>query len=139
ERNQRTLSRASVRGFTLLEIIVVVTIIAILATLIAPRILGNVDKAKIAKAKSEVNSIHQQVSIRLLDMGALTRVPDDFSLEKLTEGTDAVLKKGQLIDPWGHPYILRVPGAEGAPFDIVSYGADGTENGEGYNTDIVSE
>lgn len=131
---KRITRRMARRGFTLLEIIVVVTIIALLATLVAPRLLGNVDRAKVGSAKNGVAQIHQQVSIYLLDNN-LTRVPPDFSLEQLVDSQ--LLGTRDLIDPWGNPYVIRVPGEVNPDFDIISYGADGQPGGEGYDEDIV--
>ena len=112
-----------------------VTIIALLATLVAPRLLGNIDKAKVGAAKSGVAQIAQQVGLYLADNG-LSRVPSDFDLEVLVD--TQVLRDRDLIDPWDNPYVLRVPGVENPDFDIVSYGADGEVGGEGYDADIVN-
>lgn len=131
----QTIRRQARRGFTLLEIIVVVTIIALLATLVAPRLLGNVDRAKVGAARNGVAQIAQQVSIYLVDNG-MSRVPNDFSLEQLVDAQ--LLRARDLVDPWGNPYVIIVPGIENPDFDIVSYGADGQPGGEGYDADIVN-
>lgn len=123
------------RGFTLLEIIVVVTIIALLATLVAPRLLGNVDRARAGSAQNGVAQIAQQVSLYALDQG-WSRVPQDFDLQLLVDAN--LLRSRDLIDPWGNPYMIRVPGTENPDFDIVSYGANGEPGGEGYDADIVN-
>jgi len=125
------------RAFTLLEIIVVVTIIALLATLVAPRLLGNIGKAKTKKATADVASLSQQVSLWMADNG-YSRLPDDFDLTVLTTGEDAVLAAKYIVDPWGNPYILLNPGDENPDFDVVSYGADGEPGGEGEDEDIVN-
>lgn len=124
-------------GFTLLEIVVVVTIIALLAALVAPRLLDNVGRAKDRIAQSEVASIAQQVNLYLLDNG-FSSVPNDFSLELLTEGDKPYLRDKDLMDPWGNPYVIVVPGDVNPDFDIVSYGADGMKDGEGDNADITN-
>lgn len=131
----RTSRRLARRGFTLLEIIVVVTIIALLATLVAPRLLGNIDRAKVGAARNGVAQIAQQVSIYLADNG-MSRVPNDFSLEMLVEAQ--MLRARDLIDPWDNPYVIRVPGEANPDFDVISYGADGQPGGEGYDEDIVN-
>lgn len=125
------------RAFTLMEIIVVVTIIALLATLIAPRLLKNIGKSKQKVAQSEVASIAQQVQLWMLDNGQ-SRLRDDFELEQLTEGDDPSLRAKDLIDPWENNYVLINPGEENLDFDIVSYGADGQSGGEGEDADIVN-
>lgn len=136
-RRDRTTARGMRRGFTLMEVIVVVTIIALLAALVAPRLLQNVGKAKNSAAQSEVNSIAQQVNTYLLDIG-MTRPSDDFDLEALLltpedggpAGGPYLQKRDDLIDPWGNPYIIRIPGDVNYDFDIVSMGEDGELNTE---------
>lgn len=134
-RNVRRIVR---RGFTLLEIIVVVTIIALLATIVAPKLLKNIGKGKVGVAQSEVASIAQQLNLYLLDNG-LSKVPEDLEIDVLAQGTDPYLRPKDLIDPWGNPYRLIVPGVENvADFDIVSFGSNGEPGGEGEDKDIVN-
>ena len=119
-------------GFTLIEIIVVVTIIAILAGIIAPRIMQNVGKAKNSRAKSEAKQIAQLITTYMLDV-QLSRIDDDFDLETLLLVPDDgggpngpyLQKRGALVDPWGNPYEIRIPGVVNYDFDVVSLGDDG--------------
>lgn len=125
------------RGFTLLEIIVVVTIIALLATLIAPKLIGRIGQAKSAVAKAEVAEIAKQVQLYLVDNG-MSKAPEGLELSVLTTGN--YLKPADLIDPWGREYILVVPGeANPNDFDVVSLGNDGEVGGEGEDADIVNQ
>ncbi|TVQ51104.1 MAG: prepilin-type N-terminal cleavage/methylation domain-containing protein [Phycisphaerales bacterium] len=135
--HRRRALRQARRGFSLLEIVVVVTIIALLATLVAPRLLDNIGRSKQGVARSEVASIAQQVNLYLADHG-LSRIPQDFRLEALTEGDRPYMRERDLIDPWGNPYVIVIPGEENIDFDIVSYGADGQPGGEGEDQDIVN-
>jgi len=137
--NHRSTFRKQRRGgFTLLEIIVVVTIIALLAALVAPRLLGNVGRSKQKIAKAEVASIAQQISLWMLDNG-YSKPPNDFELQVLLEGDDPYLaKQDDLLDPWGRQYIVRIPGEENPDFDVISYGADGEPGGEGEDADVVN-
>ncbi len=136
---------ASRRAFTLLEIIVVVTIIALLAALVAPRLLGNVDRAKVSAAKSGAAQLAQQLQLYLTDVGQ-SKPDQDLDLEVLTLPPDAgggtngpyLQKADDLLDPWGNPYVLRVPGEVNYDFDIVSYGADGQPGGENYDADLTN-
>jgi general secretion pathway protein G len=130
-------ARAIRRGFTLLEMIVVVTIIALLATLVAPKLLGNIGTAKRRKAQHSVESLSSQVQIWMANEG-LSSLPRDFSLEMLTEGDDRVLNPDDLIDPWKNAYVIEIPGIHNPDFDIVSYGEDGQPGGEGKAEDIRS-
>jgi len=134
-RRQRRIVR---RGFTLLEIIVVVTIIALLATLIAPRLLGRIGQARSAVAQAEVNEIAKQVQLYLLDNGK-TRPDDDMELALLTSGANPYVKASDLVDPWGREYILIVPGEKNVDFDVTSLGADGEVGGDGDNIDVTNE
>lgn len=134
-RNRR--QRIVRRGFTLLEVIVVVTIIALLATLVAPKLWTQIGKSKQKVAQAEVASIAQQVTLWMVDQGYST-LPDDFELEVLTEGTQPLLDKDDLTDPWEHPFVLINPGEVNSHFDVMSYGADGEPGGEDENADVVN-
>ena len=123
------------RGFTLLEVIVVVTIIALLAMMVAPRLLQNIWKAKQKVASSEVRSIAQQLQLYLADNG-LTRPPEDLDLNVLVP--QYFNTSEDLMDPWDRPYLLVVPGNSGAEFDIMSFGANGEPGGEGEDRDVNS-
>ncbi|MHC5004568.1 MAG: type II secretion system protein GspG [Planctomycetota bacterium] len=133
-RNRRPLRR----GFTLLEVIVVVTIIALLATLVAPRLWRQIGSAKQRIAQGEVASIAQQVKLWMVDNG-YSRLPDDFELEMLTEGSDPYLSAEDLIDPWENPYVLVNPGEKHqGDFDVMSYGGNRERGGEGEDEDVVN-
>jgi len=119
------------RAFTLMEIIVVVTIIALLAALVAPRLIGRVGWAKESSAKSEVRSIGTAVTMYVTDTGAT--LDDSFDLEVLLlppeEGGGPqgpyLNKADDLIDPWDRLYAIRVPGEVNYDFDVYSIGPDG--------------
>lgn len=129
--------RARRRGFTLLEIVVVVIIIALLATLVAPRVFDNIGRSKQRVAQSGVAQIAQQVSLYMADNG-MSRLPPNFDLMALTEGSRPYLRPRDLIDPWGNPYEIVVPGQENIDFDIISFGADGVPGGEDEDADVVN-
>jgi general secretion pathway protein G len=131
----RRVRRQAPRAFTLLEIIVVVTIIALLATMVAPKLLQNIGKTKTKVARTEVSTIANQLGIYLADNGS-SRPTQDMELIVLTEGASPYLKPADLKDPWGRDYILMVPGPSGSDFDIISYGADGEPGGEGEDKDV---
>lgn len=134
---RRPVRRIARRGFTLLEIIVVVTIIGLLAAVVAPKLLGNIGKAKTSIAKREVSQIAQEIQIWMADQG-MSRLPDDFDLMILAEGDNRTLNPEDLIDPWEQQYIVLIPGEKNPDFDVISYGADGEPGGEGEDQDIVS-
>jgi len=133
------------RGFTLIEIIVVVMIITVLATLIAPKMLGRVGSAKQAAARVGAATIATSLKLYTLDMG-LSAPSDDFELELLLLSADDgggpsgpyLERADNLIDPWGNPYEFELPpGTINASFDIISWGEDGEPGGEGVNEDIT--
>lgn len=125
------------RGFSLIEVIVAVTIIAILAALVAPRFARFLGQAKEKKAYADAQSLAQQVKLYMTEQG-MSRLPDDFDLEMLLQGPDPYLDNAdQLKDPWGNAYVVVIPGEVNVDFDIVSYGADGQRGGEGENEDVI--
>ncbi len=135
------------QGFTLLEIIVVVFILSILAALVAPRIIGRTDEARITDAKLQIKNFETALKLYKLDNGFYpdTQQGLDALVEKPASGRLPVkypaggyLEKKKIPpDPWGNPYLYVCPGLHG-DYDIVSYGADGKEGGEGKDADITS-
>jgi general secretion pathway protein G len=123
---------------------VVVTIIALLATLVAPRLLSQVGKAKKSTARAKAATVAEAVNLYLLDM-ALSAPSDNFDLQVLLMRPDdgggptgPYLERAEdLLDPWDNPFIIVVPGEVNASFDIVSYGEDGQPGGEGVAEDIT--
>jgi general secretion pathway protein G len=129
--NRRTIRRA----FTLLEVIVAVTIVALLATLVVPRLFENIGKSKTKVALNQAATLAQQVRIYMSDTG-MSRLPDDFDLNQLVG--EYIGKAADLNDPWGRQFQIIVPGQVNPnDFDVVSYGADGEMGGEGEDTDVV--
>jgi general secretion pathway protein G len=132
-------------GFTLIELMVVVVIIAILAGLIVPRFMGETDKAKQAKAKMQIESLESALKIYKLDNGsypsteqglkALVEAPTIGNLPKNWR-QGGYLEKGKVPkDPWGNDFVYTSPGSHG-DFDLSSLGADGEPGGEDVNKDI---
>jgi general secretion pathway protein G len=137
--------RTGKKGFTLLEIIVVVFILSLLAALVAPRIIGRTDDARITEAKVQIKNFETALKLFKLDNGFY---PDtQQGLQSLTEKptigrVPARYREGGYLeqkkiplDPWGNPYIYISPGLHG-DFDIISYGGDEKEGGEGKDADI---
>ncbi len=123
------------RGFTLLEVIVAVTIVALLATLVVPRLLTNIGTTKHKIAVAETSSIAQQINLYMVD-NSITQLPSDFDLQVLVG--KYLNKAGDLVDPWGHDYIVLVPGDVNPDFDVISYGRDGEPGGTGEDADVYN-
>ena len=130
-------------GFTLIEIMVVIVILGILASLIVPKIMGRPDEARIVAAKQDMSSIMQALKLYKLDnqryptteqgLQALVTNPSSEPLPKNWK-TGGYLERLP-IDPWGNPYQYLNPGLHGE-LDIVSLGADGASGGEANDADI---
>ena len=118
------------RGFSLLEVIIAVSIIALLATLVVPRLTRFLSGANDNKAVAEVNSLANTVKLYMASetTGTLT---DDFRLDMLLDGDDPYLNNSEdLVDPWGNNYEIIIPGEQNLDFDIISSGADGKPGGD---------
>ena len=130
------------RGFTLIEIMVVVVIIGLLAAIVAPNVIGNIDQAAVTRARQDVRSIETALNLYRLDN---FRYPStDQGLQALVSnpGQNAApnwKSDGYLArvpsDPWNNPYQYRSPGQQGE-FDVWSYGADGQPGGDDVDADI---
>lgn len=141
--NQALIARRRSRGFTLLELMVVIVIIGVLAALIAPKVLEKVGQAKSTAARSDINNLMNALKMYKLDNG---RYPSqDQGLQALvakpTAGSIPSNWKGYLDklkdDPWQHPYQYANPGTHG-DIDVFSFGADGQPGGDGDDADIGS-
>ncbi|GAB4433537.1 MAG: type II secretion system major pseudopilin GspG [bacterium] len=135
------------KGFTLIEVLVVVFILAILAAIVGPKVLGRTDDAKIAEAKLQIKNLETALKLYKLDNGfyptteqglqALVSQPTSEPIPKKYKEGGYLEKKKIPKDPWGNDFIYLCPGAHG-DFDISSYGADGKPGGEGKDADINS-
>lgn len=128
------------RGFTLIEVMIVVVILGILASIVVPKIIGRTDDAKIVKAKQDIRALQNALDLYRLDnhnypgtdqgLEALVRKPSNAAKWKEGGYLDRLPK-----DPWGKEYQYLSPGAHGT-LDIFSLGADSAQGGDGNNADI---
>ncbi len=134
-------------GFTLVEILVVIVVLGVLATLVAPNVFQHVGSARDVTARSQIEMLSAALDAYRLDNGryptteqgleALWREP--MVGHRPTNWRGPYLRKAVPRDPWKNPYIYRSPGeASSLGFDLLSYGADGRPGGEGADADIVS-
>jgi general secretion pathway protein G len=134
-------------GFTLLEIIVVVFILGLLAAIVAPKIMGRTDDAKIADAKVQIRNFETGLKLFKIDNGfypdteqgldSLITKPSAGKIPQSYREGGYLEQKKIPLDPWGNPYVYVSPGIHG-DFDIMSYGGDGKEGGEGKDADITN-
>lgn len=138
----------NLKGFSLIELMVVIVILGLLATFLLPKIIDRPDEARITKAKSDIKAIESALKLYKLDNGFYPTTEQGLSalITKPTiEPIPKNWKRGGYLDtnsipkdPWGNNYIYRSPGEEDRDYEIISLGADGKEGGEGINADIKS-
>ncbi len=134
-------------GFTLIEIMVVIVILALLAALVGPRLIGRSDDAKVADVKVQIRNLETALKLYKLDNG-LYPTTEQGLISLITKPTVGVIPKNYKAegyleskkvpqDPWGGDYILISPGSNG-DYDLCSFGADGVRGGEGKGADICN-
>lgn len=134
-------TKRCILGFTLLELMVVLLILAMLATIAAPRVIKYLQKAKSETASIQVNALSAAVDSFHLDMGRFPTSDEGLKVlvERPAEGATwdgpYIKKRDSLLDPWGEAYLYRVPGLQ-SEYDIYTLGADKKEGGEGEAQDI---
>ena len=132
-----------IRGFTLLELLVVVAIIGLLAAYVGPKYFGQVGKSEQALAKAQIESFHRALASYRLDVGSFPSTEEGLNAlmakpSAATKWAGPYLTKAVPPDPWGKPYIYRVPGAKG-DYDLLSYGKDGQPGGSGDAADVSGD
>lgn len=130
-------------GVTLIEMLVVVTIIALFAALVAPKLMGRAEAAKVTAAKAQINSLMDALRIYKMDTSSYPTTEQGLQAlrikpENVASWNGPYLPKDIPNDPWGHAYIYKYPGDQGDEPEITSLGADGQQGGDGTNADLFS-
>lgn len=133
--------RVRSRGFTLLELLVIMVIIGLLASYVAPRFFDQIGKSEIKATRAQLDAFDKALGTYRIDTGhypsteqglmALIERPSDEA-----KWGGPYLTKALPVDPWGHPYVYAQPGGGGHDYDLTSYGKDGQRGGEGENADL---
>lgn len=131
------------RGFTLLELLVVVAIIGLLAAYVGPKYFGQIGKSEQALAKAQIDSFQKALASYRIDVGNFPTTEEGLSALVTKPATAAkwsgpYLSKAIPLDPWGKPYIYRAPGAK-SEYEIISYGKDGQPGGSNEAADVTSD
>ena len=131
-------------GYSLLEILIVLTIIALIAALVGPRLFAQLDRAKVTTARVQVRSLETAVQTMQLDIGRYPTQAEGLDLlvkadpKTVTGWYGPYLSGGLPNDPWGHPYVYVAPVDATHPPTVFSYGADGKPGGQGNAADIYN-
>ena len=136
------MSPKETRGFTLIELLVVVVIIGLLAGFVAPRYFSQVGKSEVSVAKAQIDALEKALDTYRLDTGHYPST--ELGLAALVQRPQSepkwsgpYLRKEVPLDPWGKPYVYKMPGEKG-DFDLLSYGKDGQPGGAGENADLTN-
>jgi len=142
----RCTARYAESGFTLIELMVVITILALLVALVAPKLVGRTDEARVTAAKAQLKNIESGLELYKLDNGVYPTTEQGLAAlvtEPSTPPLPINWKKGGYLprvpdDPWKRPYIYISPGIHNPDYDLLSYGKDGEPGGEGTSRDLDS-
>jgi len=130
-------------GITLIEMLVVMTIIALFLAVVAPKMFSYSDKARVTAARDQIRSLQTALGAYKLDTGAFPTTEQGLQALRVKPGevnqwAGPYMPQDIPKDPWGHEYVYKFHGDHGDEPDIICYGADGESGGEGLNADIVS-
>ncbi|SMF34295.1 type II secretion system major pseudopilin GspG [Desulfovibrio gilichinskyi] len=149
ERKKRILEiNKNQRGFSLIELMIVIVILGLLASMLVPKIMDRPNEARVTKAKMDMKALDSALKLYKLDTGryptteqglmALIKKPDTRPVPRNYRKGGYLDSTTAPVDPWGYDYIYRSPGEEDRDYEIISLGADGMDGGEDFDADIKS-
>lgn len=124
-------------GFTLIELLIVIVIIGLLGSLVAPQMFSKIGSSKQSTAKAQMQMFETSLDTYFLDVGSYPQSLEQLRMSNETGWDGPYLKKAIPMDPWGNPYQLQVPGPDGVPYLLTSLGRDARTGGEGEDADII--
>ena len=136
---------SSQKGFTLLELLVVMVIIGLLAGFVGPKYFSQIGKSNVTVAKTQLESFSKALDAYRIDMGRYPSTEEGLvalsvaPVNSPEKWRGPYLSKKIPLDPWGRPYEYRIPGTNNSEFDLISLGADGKVGGTGDNADILNQ
>ncbi len=130
------------RGFTLLELLVVMVIIGLLAGYVGPKYFSQIGKSEVKAARAQIDALGKAIDQFRLDVGRYPTTEEGLAIliskpVNLPKWDGPYLTKNVPVDPWGNPYVYKAPGTHG-DYDLISYGKDGRTGGDGENADITN-
>ena len=126
-------------GFTLIELLIVIVILGLLMSLVAPAMFSKVDSTKIKTAAAQMQMIETALSTYRLDMGDYPKTLEELVSSNVVGWDGPYLPKRVPADPWGNAYSYRFPAPDGGLFELLSFGKDGRPGGEGDASDVIHE
>ncbi|CAH9056833.1 Type II secretion system protein G [Pseudoalteromonas sp. CIP111854] len=121
----------------MMELLIVIVILGLLASLVAPKFFNKLGTAERGVAATQMSAFETALDTYRLDIGQYPQTLDALRKGEHPRWDGPYLPKDIPLDPWGNPYIYKVPGNDGAPYLLMSYGADGKQGGEDSNKDIM--
>ena len=124
-------------GFTLVELLVVIVILAMLSGIVAPKLITQIDKAKFDSCRAKMTPVESAIDAFLLNTSSYPNSLEELVVDPGIQGwVGPYLKESQLYDPWNNPFLYSVTNNG---YEIVSYGQDGLQGGDGFNSDIYND